>query len=289
MNKKQLQPGIISDQRKVFLETLEYITNPPPAIGIENWPIFMRMVGGFRSNEFTILCGATGSGKTAMLASISAELLKAKQKHFVMSVENGRLDYMTRVFSAIVGKDLNTGYAIDKELVARLSSEYFDHLDEDVLYFSHYEDRVKLEQLIIDLQHAHDKYGCKIAFIDNLNFFLEIVRASDALIEMDRVIHELIMFVKRCPIHVVMVMHPKKTDNGRVESEFDIKGSSTAVQEAQNVFLFNRPKQKDIDEGFSHPHDRDLIISKMRRRGKYVGHVLKFKFLNSSYSEKGFT
>jgi hypothetical protein len=71
-----------------------------------------------------------------------------------------------------------------------------------------------------------------------------------------------------------MVMHPKKTVDSRIESEFDIKGSSTAVQEAHNVFLWNRPNKKDLETNFRHPSDRELKIAKMRRRGKYVGKTI---------------
>jgi hypothetical protein len=94
------------------------------------------------------------------------------------------------------------------------------------------------------------------------------------------------MFCKRIDMHVIMVMHPKKTDNGRVESEFDIKGSSTAVQEAHNVFLFNRPSLEDQKIGFDRQNHRELKIAKMRRRGKYVGRRLMFKNNNTAYIEQ---
>jgi hypothetical protein len=68
-----------------------------------------------------------------------------------------------------------------------------------------------------------------------------------------------------------MIMHPKKTEHGRVESEFDIKGSSTAVQEAHNVFLFNRPGADLLEQEIAKPFDREIKIAKMRRRGRAVG------------------
>ena len=120
----------------------------------------------------------------------------------------------------------------------------------------------------------------------NLNFFMEVKRAQDSNIEMDRVIHELIILCKQIDIHIVMVQHPKKTDDGRVESEFDIKGSSAAVQEAHNVFLLNRPKSKDIADGIRETTDRELKIAKLRRRGKYVGKSILFSIMGGKYYEQ---
>ena len=131
-----------------------------------------------------------------------------------------------------------------------------------------------------DIAASVKLHGSKIAIIDNLNFFLEVTSQQNAVIEMDRVIHELIIFCKQVPIHVIMVMHPKKTDGGRVESEFDIKGSSTAVQEAHNVLLWNRPHPDLIKMGRASEGDRELKLAKMRRRGRYVHRRLIIKAKN---------
>ena len=129
--------------------------------------------------------------------------------------------------------------------------------------------------------------GIKVAIVDNLSFFLEMTTASNQLIEMDRVIHNLIIFCKSVDVHILMVMHPKKTENGRVESENDIKGSSTANQEAHNIFLWNRPHPKLITDGKASPDDRELFISKMRRRGKYTSKRLLMKSTNGVSYEEG--
>jgi len=138
-----------------------------------------------------------------------------------------------------------------------------------------------------DIDYMVETHGVKVCFIDNLNFFMEVTSAQQSIVEMDRVIHELIMFCKRTPVHIVMVMHPKKTVDGRVESEFDIKGSSTSVQEAQNVILFNRPKEQLIDEGMATWGDRELTIAKMRRRGAAVGAKIILRGIDGVHYKEG--
>jgi len=281
----------VSNMREVFLETLEQLAKPFPSLLLNDWKHWNQLTGGFRKHEFSIFCGSTGSGKTTFLANVSAQLLKQGTRHFVMSVETGRHDWMRRVLSVLAGRDLNTGEAIDAEYLSKLTAKHLDLLSRDCIELSHYEDRTPVEQLKHDLRYMLDR-GCGIAFIDNLNFFMEVTTAQNAVIEMDRVIHDLIIFVKQHPIHIVMVMHPKKGQgvaSTRVESEFDVKGSSTAVQEAQNVFLWNRPRREDVDALKRKPTDRELILAKMRRRGLYVGSTLIFGSEDgTSYAEKGF-
>lgn len=281
MSKSIQEPQTIN-MRHALAQAYEELLRPPPSIQLPDWPAFNRAVGGFRSREFSILCGSTGSGKTTFLSNISAQLLKQGVKHFVMSVETGHTDFLKRVMSVFANQDLNTGEAIEPERIARIHTLHDKYLESDAIELSLYEDRVSVEQLLYDLRFMHEMKGCKVAMIDNLNFFMEVTRASDAIVEMDRVVHSLILLCKQLDIHVVMVMHPKKTDGeARVLSEFDIKGSSTAVQEAHNVFLFNRPSRDSKLPATS----RELRIAKMRRRGRFVGHTIIFNVNATTYRE----
>ena len=220
------------------------LISPYPSTSITMWPRFTDITGGTSGQEFSILCGATGTGKTTFLANLSMNLLMQKEKHFVASVSTGDTDFVKRVMSAFMEEDLNTGAKISPGKVAEFDKRFGDRFDSDNLMLSLFSNRISLSQLLSDLEIAHVRHGCKIAMLDNLNFFMEMTAEKNAIVEMDRTIHELVMFCKRIDMHVIMVMHPKKTENGRVESEFDIKGSSTAVQEAHNVFLFNRPRDE---------------------------------------------
>lgn len=256
---------------EVYSMAAKEILVPYPSVPLTCFPKFSRLVGGFRPREFSILCGATGVGKTTLAANWSKSLVLQNIPHFVASVETGHTDFVKRVMSAIAGEDWNTGDPVSIEKVKAFHTEHGAHMQQGALQLSLYENRFSVEQLMNDIAWMVHNRGVKIAMIDNLNFFLEVRRAADQVVEMDRVVHELIIFCKNVDVHVVMVMHPKKTEHGRVESEFDIKGSSTAVQEAHNVLLFNRPAQDLLDQGFANKFDREIKIAKMRRRGRAVG------------------
>lgn len=257
--------------RDRYALALQECLKPLPSDKLPGWERFNRITGGFRPKEFTILCGGTGTGKTTLLANWSAALIRANVPHFVASVETGDTDYIRRVMSVYAGQDINSGEAVDPSVLKQIDERFGSLMRQRQNWISLYDNRFSVEQLIADLTEMHEKHGTRVAFIDNLNFFLEITSEAKAVYEMDRVIHDLIIFTKRVPMHVVMVMHPKKTEGGRIESEFDIKGSSTAVQEAHNVLLFNHPHPQLLDEGIALEGQREIKVAKMRRRGTAVG------------------
>lgn len=267
----------------IYQEALKELREPYPSAMLPDWKIFNQITGGFRTREFTILCGATGVGKTTFLANLSAQFLKGEIKHFIASVETGHTDFVKRAVSVMAGEDLNTGDAVSLEKLKWVDSKVGDLFSTDTAYLSLYDNRIPIETLLKDLRYHAEVRKCKVAMIDNLNFFMEVTRAADTLVEMDKVIHELIIFCKQVDLHIIMVMHPKKTEGGRVVSEFDIKGSSTAVQEAHNVLLFNRCDPRDTH--LNHPDDRELTFQKMRRRGKFTGSKLIFHNESSRYRE----
>lgn len=286
----------IKDMHEVMVEVFDQLLNPAPSIKMPDWPMFNKLTGGLRMHEFTIICGSTGSGKTSIVSNISAQLIKCNVKHFVMSIETGHVDFMTRVTSIFAKKDLNAlDYPMSPEEASRILTNNQKNLMTDLVKLSTFDNRVKLEVLLDDLTNMC-KEGCKVAIIDNLNFLLEVTRSSEAIIEMDRVVHELIMFCKRNEMHLILIMHPKKTEGTRVMSEYDIKGSSTAVQEAQNVLLWNRPDPKTLIDlvdnrgnivqyASNKPHYREMFFAKMRRRGMHAGKTLKFEYNETVYNE----
>lgn len=283
----------MSDERfhklsELWVDALHGFAKPPPSVWVKRLPLLSKMVGGFRPREFTILCGATGVGKTTFLANLSLGLLQEDVPQLVASVETGRLDFVKRICSALQAENWNDGQAVPMPNIKSFTQANSKFMKNAPLYLSIYEDRVKHEQLLQDITRAIKERGVKFVMLDNLNFFMEVVVKDSQILEMDRVVHDFIIFCKQNDVHIMLVMHPRKTQTGRVESEFDIKGSSTASQEAHNIFLLNRP-HKDLLDG---PHDisnldRELTITKVRRGGQFIGKSLIFKCTNGvTYTEK---
>lgn len=249
------------------------------------WTLFDQTTGGFRMREFTIFCGSTGVGKTEFLANISAQLLIRDVPQMIWSVETGAIDYAKRLFGIVAGIDMHSKEKLSYEEILDFEEAYGETMRKRKLYFSPNENRIPSIDLMRDLVFASQFLGCKIAILDNLNYFLEVTTSSEQILQIDKVIHDLIVLCKNIDMHLIMVMHPRKTENGMVNSEFDIKGSSTAVQEAHNVLLFNRSTEDETPSFGNSKHYRTLKFQKMRRRGMHSGRSVLFYRDGVKYKE----
>lgn len=270
---------------EVWKDTTRLLISPPRGLACPWWPKFNEYLGGLREHEITLLCAPTGAGKTQLLANLSVQLLAQSIPHFVAPVETGDTDFLARVASVLTAKDLNNGEAVDPAVVEGVSRGLLGDGVLEHVFISTHDNRVEIEEMLNLLKYMHQEHGTRVALLDNLNFFLKITSAQMERAEMDNAIHEFVMLVKKLPMHVILIVHPKKTEAGRVESEFDIKGSSTAVQEASNVCLFNRPKREDVEAGRAMPTDREMVFRKIRKRGVHVGKVIHFGFRGGRYEE----
>lgn len=272
--------------KDVWTETTRLLISPPRGIPAPWWEKFNHYLGGLREHELTLLCAPTGAGKTQLLANLSVQLIAQAVPHFVAPVETGDTDFLARVASVFQKQDLNSGDPVHPSIVQAMTKALTDEGAFDRLYISSYDNRVEIGEMINLLKYMHQEYGVKVALLDNLNFFLNVVSSQMEKAEMDNAIHEFVMLVKKLPIHIILIVHPKKTDGeGRVESEFDIKGSSTAVQECANVCLFNRPKKADVEACRALATDREMIFRKIRKRGVHVGKPIQFGFNGGRYEE----
>ena len=258
---------IINGNDLIHIASMDVI-NPPKGIKIDGWNKFNDYLGGLRENEFTIFCGGTGIGKTQWLA---AWLVKQGVKTFVAPVETGHVDLMRRIFSIYGHFDFNAADEPTSDMKSNLKFVIQQNMDNinNNLYVSTYDNRVDVNEMILTLKMVHEKHGVQVAVLDNLNFFMKPTSASNQILEYDEVIHNFVMLAKKLPMHVILVMHPKKT-TGKIVSEFDIKGSSTAVQEATNILIMNRLSEDEWENGLTAFH-REFTFLKIRRRGFYVG------------------
>lgn len=121
--KSRFQPTQYEIASDTLQQAVTDLLQPAPATKLLDFPKFTFLTGGFRPKEFTILCGATGTGKTTLLANLSNSLISQEIPHFVASVETGRHDFIRRIISARVGQDWNTGDAVPLDKIKSYLSE----------------------------------------------------------------------------------------------------------------------------------------------------------------------
>ena len=272
---------------EIYKNTWEESLKAPDVIKIPEWDYFNQTVGGLRMHEFSILTGPTGSGKTLWLANLSVQLLVTGNKQFIASVETGPNDYAKRMMSVISGSNFNEKDKITEDELKNFDKSFGHLMKSNLAYFTTYQSKIEPMRIFCDLVHA-SRQGCKVAILDNLNFFMPIVDSRNVIQATDETIHSFVVLAKTLPMHLILVMHPRKKDSGddRVSGISDIKGSSTCVQEASNVFIFNRPSGKDADNGFDKQTYRELMFAKLRLRGSYTYRKIMYKYNNCAYIEQ---
>jgi RecA-family ATPase len=229
----------------------------------------------------------TGTGKTTFLANVAQQVNTLGVGVYVASVEIGPVAFLLAMLSVVSRLDLNTGDKYDDATVEKVKAKWLPLLRAGRLIFAKYDDRIDPTVLAEEIIDAHKKYGIKFAILDNLQFFSQVVEQSNERSEQDRVIREFVRVVKKVPVHLFLVVHTRKTnnDNQRVESLSDLKGSKTLVDEAWNVFALNKAPTDEINRGNASWSDREILILKMRRKGKHVGKTIPFKFTEGVYAE----
>lgn len=258
-----------TEAEAVFLEVAAQIGRPRITTVLPQWEYLNKFLSGLSPYEFSILCGPTGAGKTTLLASWALDLISSSIPTYIAPVEIGSAEFVKKMIGALAFKSFES---ISEQERDALKRNIYPILGSTLMVFANYDSRVNHITMLADLLHAHKERGVKVALIDNLNFMMEVTKSADQIIQMDRTVHDFVIFCKKIPMHIVMVMHPRKTENGRITSEFDIKGSATSVQEACNVLLFNRLEDAEhAPMGVDPKFCREIIVAKSRYNGRSVG------------------
>lgn len=275
-----------ADLPDVFDEAMDRAKNRKPGITIPGHKYLSEACHGIRENGFTIICGPSGKGKTTFLANLWIAFHAMGLPTFAAPVENGRADFMDMLVSIVAGKSRNSLSPGEWEDVRK---KYYSTFFSDRRHtFSKAESRLSHLDMLTDIYHSHITKGTKIALCDNWQFMQDFSDDRNAMARSDKALHECVVFTKHVPLHLFMVMHPNKDGMARVENEGMIKGSSTSVQEAHNIWLFNPLAEKD-DPPPMHHFDmcREIKVAKSRYNGRATGTKIVYTLdpVSEAYSE----
>ncbi len=255
---------------------------------IKNHKRLSEACDGIREKGFTIICGPSGKGKTTFLANLWHAFHAMDLPIFAAPVENGRLDFIDSIVSILSGRSRATMHPSEWEEARKMyRASYFSDRRH---VFSNAESRISHIDMLAEIYHAHLTKGTKIALCDNWQFMQDFSDDKNALAKSDKALHETVVFTKYVPIHLFMVMHPNKDGIERVEHEGMIKGSSTAIQEAHNIWLFNELKtEKEAPPMMAPELCREVKVAKSRYNGRAAGARIIYTLnpVSEFYSEYG--
>lgn len=277
-----------TDLPDAFESARQRAENRQLGVMLPNHKRLSEACGGIRERGFTVICGPSGKGKTTFLANLWHSFHALGFPTFAAPIENGRDDFIDMVVSIASGRGRTSmGKADWDEIRQKYGSTYFASRNH---VLSNAESRLSHLDMLTDILHAYLTRGTRFALCDNWQFMQDFSDERNAMAKSDKALHEMVVFFKALPIHGFMVMHPNKEGMGRVETGAMIKGSSSSVQEAHNIWLFN-PLPEDEDAPFMQVHElcREVKIDKARYNGRASGSRIIYTLnpLSEFYEEHG--
>jgi len=253
---------------------------------IPSLPGFTSLIKGFRRGEMTVLTGPTGSGKTTFLGQASLDL--AEQGINVLwgsfEIKNTRL--MHKLLQQYTKDVLPVGVAErdmsieEKQKAITSLAALADKFESLPMYFMKFHGGSDVDDVLDAMEYAAYVHDVEHIILDNMQFMISRQGSGpkgsshDKFEMQDIAIEKFRKFATEYNVHVTLVVHPRKEDEGAKLGISSFYGSAKATQEADTVIIL----QNDGNRKF-------LDVKKNRFDGT-IGHVpLHFQRKSGRYSE----
>jgi 5S rRNA maturation endonuclease (ribonuclease M5) len=140
------------------------------------------------------------------------------------------------------------------------------------LFFQFHDEIVNIESVIETITEAYKRFGIKFVVIDNLHLLARA--ADDELKEQGKISRYLKLWAVRYNVSVMLIVHPRKFQEGRMEALSDVRGNAAVTADADTVLTIWRqnlqPKSEEdlvgsIDMPLYHP-----ATCLLQNKGRFV-------------------
>lgn len=219
----------------------------------------------------TILSGRPGSGKTSLIDQAIAMTIDNGSPTFLYSKElPERLsaNWFNTIIAGrrnMVEKHNSSGkkyyvvpYDIQKKMQQYYNKKLFIYKDEESNDF---------EAVLKSAEECVRKFGCKLIVLDNLMMLDLKCNESDKNTAQTNLINLLIKFAVKFNVTVVLIAHPRKTQDSNSDIEmYDIAGSSNIINLAMRSIGLRRVSKKEKEDPKYKWHKYDVVLTVMKDR-----------------------
>jgi twinkle protein len=186
-----------------------------------------------RPNELTLWPGINGHGKSALIGQVMLVAMAQGAKVLIASMEMKPEATLERMYrQAFKGRDYNEEMALD----------FMDWSNQKLWMYDHV-GSVKWQTLLGVMRYAHIELGIDQFVIDSL---MRCGINDDDYTGQKNFVDALCTFRNDYPVHVHLVVHSKKlADEYAPPGKYDVKGSGTMTDLADNVCTVWRNKKKE--------------------------------------------
>jgi twinkle protein len=213
----------------------------------------------FRPGELTLYFGYSSHGKSAVTSQISLGLVSQGERVAVASLEVP--------VSKTLAKMARQAIALRSPSEDRIKS-FMKWCNKRLWIFNHH-GMIDPRVMIAVIRYTIEKFHVKHFVVDNL---MKCIRGQDNYNAEKDFIDELIAVAKFYDVHIHLVAHVKKGDETRRPNRYEIRGSSTIADQADNCIAIwrNKPLEQKLREGGHRERgefDTILGIDKQRENG----------------------
>lgn len=219
----------------------------------------------------TILSGRPGSGKTSLIDQAIATTIDDGSPVFLYSKElperlsanwfntiiAGRRNMVEKVSSN--GKSYYVvPYSTQKKMQSYYNKKLFIYKDEEPNDY---------ESVMKSAEECVRKFGCKLIVLDNLMMIDLKCNESDKNTAQTDLINLLIKFAVKFNVAVVLIAHPRKTQDSNSDIEmYDIAGSSNIINLAMRSIGLRRVSKKEKEDAKCKWKNYDVVLTVMKDR-----------------------
>ena len=232
----------------------------------------------FRKGELTVVAGASGHGKSALMGQIALDLASQGRKVCILSLEMPPARTLYRMGRQQEGFAVCGRIPQYRETAADTLEDFLKQIAPYIFLL----DRVGSatpKQVFGAMVQAVTKFGCEHIIIDNLMRVCPEYgdKANEAQKDF---IQNLIALAKRFDVHVWLVHHVRKGQSETEEiNKYSIRGAAAITDNADNVILLcrNLAKEKKLENEYRRDVDESegdsvLIVDK-QRNGDWQGRI----------------
>eukprot|EP00656_Telonema_subtile_P044245 TRINITY_DN50532_c0_g1_i1.p1 TRINITY_DN50532_c0_g1~~TRINITY_DN50532_c0_g1_i1.p1 ORF type:complete len:579 (+),score=141.24 TRINITY_DN50532_c0_g1_i1:307-2043(+) len=209
-------------------------------------PKLDAILKGHRRGEMTVVTGPTGSGKTTFLSQLSLDYCEQQVPTLWASFEilNTRLaQKMLAQHSKKLGKK-GEGLPLTLENFPEIA----DSFEQLPLHFLRFHGSSDVDEVLEAMDYACYAHDVEHVVLDNLQFMLSGQgRGYDRFEQQDRAIEKFRKFATQKNVHVTLVIHPRKEQDGEPLGITSVFGGAKATQEADNIVVIQHLAKQGPD------------------------------------------
>lgn len=219
----------------------------------------------------TILSGRPGSGKTSIIDQTIARTIDSNKSVFLFSKEMPERMSANWFNTIIAGrrnmeekasKDGHKYYVVPYK-IQKLMQEYYNKK----LFIYRDSEPNDVQSVLKSAEECVRKFGCKLIVLDNLMMIdLHCTEADKNQAQTD-FINDLIKFAAKFNVAVVLIAHPRKTQDQNSDIEmYDISGSSNIINLAMRSIGLRRVSKKEKADPKAKWRKYDVVLTVIKDR-----------------------